>query len=118
MTLPAVGGKDQTPYRFHSLNHGLFACISSCFRLAAQRSDNWSALVSGTEYSSSSHSISAIDFSRFMLSIPSIYRLRVPRAEKADISIPARQHGALRREQGYTAAMLVEESRILKWIRN
>ena len=43
-----------------------------------------------------------------------IYRLRVPRTGKADISIPARQHGALRREQGYTAAMLVEESRILQ----
>jgi CheY-like chemotaxis protein len=43
-----------------------------------------------------------------------IYRLRVPRTDKADISLPARQHGALRREQGYTAAMLVEESRILQ----
>jgi hypothetical protein len=63
--------KDQTPYRFHSLNHGLFAYISSCLRLAAQRSDNWSGLVSGTKYSCSSHSISAIAFSRFMLSTPS-----------------------------------------------
>jgi CheY-like chemotaxis protein len=41
-----------------------------------------------------------------------IYRLRLPRTEKADISIPARQHGDLRRQQGYTAAMVVEESRI------
>jgi CheY-like chemotaxis protein len=43
-----------------------------------------------------------------------IYRLRLPRNEKADISIPARQHGDLRRQQGYTAAMVVEESRILQ----
>ena len=43
-----------------------------------------------------------------------IYRLRIPRTAKADISIPARQHGTLRRRQGYTAAMLVEESRILQ----
>jgi CheY-like chemotaxis protein len=43
-----------------------------------------------------------------------IYRLRLPRTEKATISIPARQHGDLRRQQGYTAAMVVEESRILQ----
>ena len=43
-----------------------------------------------------------------------IYRLRLPQVEKADISIPARQHGDLRRRQGYTAAMMVEESRILQ----
>jgi len=43
-----------------------------------------------------------------------IYRLRLPRAERAGISIPARQHGDLRRQQGYTAAMVVEESRILQ----
>jgi CheY-like chemotaxis protein len=43
-----------------------------------------------------------------------IHRLRLPRDEKADISIPARQHGDLRRRQGYTAAMVVEESRILQ----
>ena len=43
-----------------------------------------------------------------------IYRLRLPQREKADISIPARQHGDLRRQQGYTAAMVVEESRILQ----
>ncbi len=42
------------------------------------------------------------------------YRLRIPRTAKANISIPARQHGTLRRRQGYTAAMLVEESRILQ----
>jgi CheY-like chemotaxis protein len=43
-----------------------------------------------------------------------IYRLRLPRTHKADISIPARQHGELRRQQGYTVAMVVEESRILQ----
>jgi CheY-like chemotaxis protein len=43
-----------------------------------------------------------------------IYRLRLPQAERAGISIPARQHGDLRRQQGYTAAMVVEESRILQ----
>ncbi len=43
-----------------------------------------------------------------------IYRLRVSQTAKADISIPAREHGDLRRKQGYTAAMLVEESRILQ----
>jgi hypothetical protein len=43
-----------------------------------------------------------------------IYRLRLPPMAKADISIPAREHGDLRRKQGYTAAMVVEESRILQ----
>ncbi|MFZ2085796.1 MAG: response regulator [Candidatus Sulfotelmatobacter sp.] len=43
-----------------------------------------------------------------------IFRLRLPQTDKADISIPARQHGDLRRQQGYTAAMVVEESRILQ----
>jgi CheY-like chemotaxis protein len=43
-----------------------------------------------------------------------IYRLRLPPISKANISIPARQHGDLRRKQGYTAAMVVEESRILQ----
>jgi DNA-binding response OmpR family regulator len=43
-----------------------------------------------------------------------IYRLRTPRSTKAEISIAAREHGTLRRKQGYTAAMLVEESRILQ----
>jgi len=43
-----------------------------------------------------------------------IYRLRLPQAQRAGISIPARQHGDLRRRQGYTAAMVVEESRILQ----
>jgi hypothetical protein len=44
-----------------------------------------------------------------------IYRLRLPPpGSKANISIPARQHGDLRRKQGYTPAMVVEESRILQ----
>ncbi len=43
-----------------------------------------------------------------------IYRLRLPREAKAEISIAAHEHGDLRRTQGYTAAMVVEESRILQ----
>lgn len=43
-----------------------------------------------------------------------ISRLRTSRTTKPQISVPAREHGALRRIQGYTAAMLVEESRILQ----
>jgi hypothetical protein len=43
-----------------------------------------------------------------------IYRLRLPPIAKADISLPARQHGDLRFKQGYTTAMVVEESRILQ----
>ena len=43
-----------------------------------------------------------------------IYRLRLPPTARADISISAREHGELRRKQGYTAAMVVDESRILQ----
>lgn len=43
-----------------------------------------------------------------------IYRLRLPPVVKANTSEAARQHGVLRRQQGYTAAMMVEESRILQ----
>jgi DNA-binding response OmpR family regulator len=43
-----------------------------------------------------------------------IFRLRLPATAKADASSSARQHGELRRQQGYTAAMVVEESRILQ----
>jgi CheY-like chemotaxis protein len=43
-----------------------------------------------------------------------VNRLRLPAAEKARISLAAREHGDLRRKQGYTAAMVVEESRILE----
>jgi len=43
-----------------------------------------------------------------------IVRLRLPPAGKAAISIAAHEHGLLRREQGYTVPMVVEESRILQ----
>jgi CheY-like chemotaxis protein len=43
-----------------------------------------------------------------------IYRLRMPATEKAAFSFAAHEHGDLRRRQGYTAAMMVEESRILQ----
>jgi DNA-binding response OmpR family regulator len=43
-----------------------------------------------------------------------INRLRLPPTTKANASIPAREHGDLRRKQGYTAAMMVKESRILQ----
>jgi DNA-binding response OmpR family regulator len=43
-----------------------------------------------------------------------ICRLRLPIAMQAPFSIAARKHGELRRLQGYTAAMVVEESRILQ----
>jgi CheY-like chemotaxis protein len=43
-----------------------------------------------------------------------IFRLRLPLTAKGEASTSARQHGDLRRKQGYTAAMVVEESRILQ----
>jgi DNA-binding response OmpR family regulator len=43
-----------------------------------------------------------------------VNRLRLPPTAKANISIAAREHGDLRRKQGYTAAMMVKESRILQ----
>ena len=43
-----------------------------------------------------------------------VNRLRLPSTTTAQISIAARAHGDLRRKQGYTAAMMVEESRILQ----
>ena len=45
-----------------------------------------------------------------------VYRLRHPLdlGSRALISTAAAEHGILRKEQGYTAAMLVEESRILQ----
>ena len=45
-----------------------------------------------------------------------IYRLRLPTLNpaSASFSIAAREHGELRRRQGYTPAMVVEESRILQ----
>lgn len=41
-------------------------------------------------------------------------RLRLPPGAKPPISRAAREHGILRRKQGYTAPMIVEESRILQ----
>jgi CheY-like chemotaxis protein len=43
-----------------------------------------------------------------------IGRLRLPPPTAAIFSIAAHEHGNLRRSQGYTAAMIVEESRILQ----
>jgi CheY-like chemotaxis protein len=43
-----------------------------------------------------------------------ICRLRLPAITRAATSIAARRHGELRHTQGYTAAMVVEESRILQ----
>jgi CheY-like chemotaxis protein len=43
-----------------------------------------------------------------------IFRLRLRPTTKADFSTAAREHGILRFKQGYTAAMMVEESRILQ----
>jgi hypothetical protein len=43
-----------------------------------------------------------------------IARLRLEKGSKAPVSIAASHHGKLRRKQGYTAAMVVDESRILQ----
>jgi DNA-binding response OmpR family regulator len=43
-----------------------------------------------------------------------ITRLRLDSGLPAPISMAAREHGAMRLQQGYTAAMVVEESRILQ----
>jgi DNA-binding response OmpR family regulator len=45
-----------------------------------------------------------------------VFRLRNPLAlgSRAQVSPAAAEHGVLRREQGYTAAMMVEESRMLQ----
>jgi hypothetical protein len=43
-----------------------------------------------------------------------IARLRLDKGSKAPISIAAGYHGKLRLKQGYTAAMVVDESRILQ----
>lgn len=43
-----------------------------------------------------------------------IVRLRLPPLTEAAISLAARVHGLVRRQQGYTVAMVVEESRILQ----
>ena len=43
-----------------------------------------------------------------------IARLRLAKGAKAPVSLAASQHGELRLKQGYTAAMVVDESRILQ----
>lgn len=43
-----------------------------------------------------------------------VCRLRLPPDAKSPISRAAREHGILRRKQGYTVPMVVEESRILQ----
>jgi hypothetical protein len=43
-----------------------------------------------------------------------IARLRLDKGSKAPVSVAASQHGELRRKQGYSAAMVVDESRILQ----
>ncbi|CAN5626067.1 hypothetical protein BH10ACI4_BH10ACI4_07550 [soil metagenome] len=45
-----------------------------------------------------------------------VFRLRnpLPLGSRAQVSPAAAEHGLLRREQGYTAAMMVEESRMLQ----
>ena len=43
-----------------------------------------------------------------------IFRLRLDSGLAANASVAARDHGEMRRQQGYTAAMVVEESRILQ----
>jgi DNA-binding response OmpR family regulator len=43
-----------------------------------------------------------------------VRRLRLPSDAKSPISPAAREHGILRRKQGYTVPMVVEESRILQ----
>src|ERR1700693_4962007 len=43
-----------------------------------------------------------------------VVRLRLDAGTKAPISVAASHHGDLRRKQGYTVAMVVEESRLLQ----
>jgi DNA-binding response OmpR family regulator len=43
-----------------------------------------------------------------------VRRLRLPHGAESPISHAAREHGILRRKQGYTVPMVVEESRILQ----
>src|ERR1700720_4419505 len=43
-----------------------------------------------------------------------ISRLRLDAGTKAPVSVAASHHGDLRRKQGYTVAMVVEESRLLQ----
>lgn len=66
--------RQQMPYRCHSRNHGLLACISLCLRFAAEMSLRPSGLASGTVKMRSNHSISA------MLCSTSICQLVYPMA--------------------------------------
>ena len=43
-----------------------------------------------------------------------IARLRLDKGTRAPVSVAASHHGELRKQQGYTAAMVVDESRILQ----
>jgi hypothetical protein len=43
-----------------------------------------------------------------------IARLRLDKGKRAPLSVAASHHGELRRKQGYTVAMVVDESRILQ----
>ena len=43
-----------------------------------------------------------------------IARLRLDKGSRAPVSVAASHHGELRKQQGYTAAMVVDESRILQ----
>ena len=43
-----------------------------------------------------------------------ISRLRLDKGTRAPVSVAASHHGKLRRKQGYTVAMVVDESRILQ----
>jgi len=43
-----------------------------------------------------------------------IARLRLDKGSKAPLSVAASDHGKLRKAQGYTAAMVVDESRLLQ----
>ena len=43
-----------------------------------------------------------------------ICRLRIAKSAKPTVSIAAAAHGKVRREQGYSASMLIEESRVFQ----
>jgi hypothetical protein len=43
-----------------------------------------------------------------------IARLRLDKGKRAPLSVAASRHGELRRKQGYTVAMIVDESRLLQ----
>lgn len=86
------------------LEHGLTATIQHWMELVEQNEELFSVPLSFEERTG--HLPNLIT--------DLIFRLRLPRTAKGDASASARQHGDLRRRQGYTAVMLVEESRILQ----